>query len=63
MTLDQRIAQIIALDCLTPAERADMILAQPEMQLRRTTVAIIGAVAAKRGIHIVERSRHGRAPA
>ena len=40
-----------------------MILAQPEMQLRRTTVAIIGAVAAKRGIHIVERSRHGRAPA
>ena len=62
MTLEQRIAQIVALDCLTPAERAEMILAQPGLQLRRIRVAVCNAVAAKRGLVDVGGS-HGRSPA
>lgn len=48
MTLEQRIAQIVALDCLSAAERAEMILAQPGLKLRRIRVAVCDAVAAQR---------------
>jgi len=37
MTLEQRIAAIIAQDCLSPEERAASILAQPEMARLRET--------------------------
>jgi hypothetical protein len=32
MTLEERIAHIVAMDCLTPAERAAVILAQPQIR-------------------------------
>lgn len=44
MTLEQRIAQIVVLDCLTPVERAAMILALPELKTRQIRVAVMAAV-------------------
>jgi hypothetical protein len=62
MTLEQRIAQIVALDCLTPAERAEMILAQPGLYLRRIRVAVCEAVA-MRGSLADQGGNHGRSAA
>jgi hypothetical protein len=48
MTLEARIVMIVGADCLTPVERAAMILAQPELKIRQIRVAVMTAVDAKR---------------
>ncbi len=47
MTLEEQIARIVAIDCLTPVERAAMILKLPEMLAWKIHFAIIDSVASK----------------
>ena len=60
MTLEERIAEIVALDCLTPVERAAMIMTLPALHLRQIRVLVMNAVALKL---VREGSDHGRAAA
>jgi hypothetical protein len=56
MTLEERIAKIVAIDCLTPIERAAMITALPALKVREIRVAVMAAVEAKRA----REGDHGR---